>query len=317
MSKYLIIGTSPIGLIHAILLKRLGHTVFIYDQAEIPGAAWGYREVFEQKIEFAWHIFSLEGSNARFKSKIIELFTSMQICLKEASCFQALEFEPLRKHVIDIRYLSYDIPSPHLVEKLVLLALKEGVKINYGNPVKSVKSTSESSFVFVHGQWQAFDTVMLPGFVKLDYIKAEDEEIRLPGEKRVAKHVICRLENFTVPQITPCVMNLEKDSDIEFDLLSEVFPSDVSQNVKGERYLIIRLKKDRKVPLLSKIENLEKIRKNFSRIGLLDNGAVLRDISQQDYEIKYRTDRDVCLLNSKLPSSIKIYKTADIMTAFS
>lgn len=316
MNRYLIVGTSPVGLINAILLRRLGNAVVIYDQAERPGAAWGYRDVFGRQIEFGWHIFSLESANNRFKSKIIELFGSMQICLKEETCFQSLEFEPLRKHLIDIRYLNYGMPSPQLVERLALLAVEEGVEIHYSKEVAAVKSASDSPFVFVQGEWKAFDTVLLPGFVKLDYIKVEEQEISLPGEKRVAQHVICKLENLTVPQIPPCVMNLEMDTDIEFDLLSEVVPSDVLGNRMDERYLIVRLKKDRKVRLLSKMEMQEKIKKDFSRLGILNNGAAIKDISQQNYEIKYRSDRDVSLLNAKLPSRIKIYRTADIMSAF-
>ena len=317
-SKLLVVGSSPIGLIHAIQLVENGNEVSVYDSNPKPGAAWSNRKIHSVELEFAWHAFSLEGNNEKHATDLIKIFKKLGMSLIKRNSLKSLDEEIDRTYFNELNYLSCGLSSGEIVSRLKEKAKDCGVNFGLKKNISYVRETKGGVSVHIspESRNEIFDKIFMPSFIRLPGVDTLKGYQTMPFDHRLSIHVVLELKGLKGPVIPPLDVNLATLPENSFDLVNEIFPSSRGDQSNGSRFLVVRLARNFKDKEREHKKIFARVIYDLRKLGLLRGDISSNSLSIQFYDIFYRTENEVKNINNILPKKIRIYLTNDILIAF-
>ena len=170
--KIAIIGTSPIMLILASLLKK-NNAITIYDEKKIIGGAWGFRDYKKFNIARQTNVivpnrYKEDNHNVNFLNKFLKKKFKINIQVDKKKNFPAA-YKPKRYYIYDV------VKILNIHKKFKILRKK----------VKSISSL-ENKQVLIDGI--KYDKVYIPTFLGLNLIRIGKQKKYLPKKIIISKH---------------------------------------------------------------------------------------------------------------------------------
>ena len=171
--KIALIGTSPIMLILASILKK-NNLVTIYDEKKIIGGAWGFRQYKNYSIARQTNVivpnrYKEDNENVNFLNKYLKKNFNITIKIDNKKNFPAA-YRPKK-------YYIYNVERILNIHKKFKIC-KEKVKT-----IKSLKNMQVS----INGK--NYDKVYIPTFLGLNFLNINGKKIFTPKKIIISKHV--------------------------------------------------------------------------------------------------------------------------------
>ena len=313
--KILIIGSSPISLMKAILEAKQGGEVFILEKNNILGGGWSYQNLEDLKnIELGPHYIKNRGNSYKklelFGVKLSNLISDV-IWLDNFKQFSYLKFSYLKFKNLVRLFLGREIKSKYLkggsyklVSTLIDLLGSYKIKIHYNCEVISINQNKEElNIVSANNIFKANKCYLFSGS-KIDKININKKIIEDNYETKNYVNVVLLFKK----KVMPNKLSIKIHNPNFISFLNDLTPL----TEKNRQLIGLRINQNitKEMSISKIIDELKPLSSKISKDNLISYKI-------NNLVVPYRKINDIEKLNSLLPKSIRFIYSADLTNGLS